>query len=61
MPGDCGPEEQAIMNSLLWPRTRDELCESTKLEVHTLARWLSVLELKGHVEYIAGRVARIRK
>jgi DNA processing protein len=61
MPGDCGPEEQTIMNSLLWPRTRDELCESTKLEAHTLARWLSVLELKGHVEYIAGRVARIRK
>lgn len=61
MPGDCGPEEKQIMNSLQWPRTRDELTESTQLEAHTLARWLSVLELKGHIEYIAGRIARIRK
>lgn len=61
MPTDCGPEEQIIIKILNWPHSRDELCESSKLEPHILARWLSVLELKGHIEYIAGRVARIRK
>ena len=61
MPSDCSPIEQTIMNALTHPLDRDSIAEATHIEPAELARWLSVLELKGHVEYIAGRVARIRR
>lgn len=58
VPADCGPEEKKIYEALLYPKTQDELLDETQLSAQELSHWLTVLELKEHIKYVAGKIAR---
>jgi DNA processing protein len=57
-PDDCGPEERSIYTALRSPKTQDELLDELRLPAHDLSRWLTVLELKGHIVFRAGTIER---
>ena len=53
---DLSSEERLVVDALHSPRTRDELLESTTLDPHVLAQTMTLLELKGIIKEIAGKV-----
>lgn len=52
------PEERSVLKKLDAPKTRDELMDEIDIESSQLSATLSLLEIKGVIQEIAGKVQR---